>query len=380
MEQQATNESEVSGSGGGAFMYHPASSVYGYHGGSMFALLVFIVVAFFFGLLIKVLVDNCRKTPVPGNTNSDDRTAADVKAERDRAKAERDRAKAERNRAKAERDRAKAAAAAAAAERREAARLAAAAAAAATAAATAAAAERREAARLAAAAAERQEAARLAAAAKADEEVRLARQREADEQAANRLAEERRQAIAAAAARKVEEAAAVQAAEELRLRTLARRAAEKVQEAMQQAEIDATAAAARHFAEYMEGKSIEFDGYSWNIDDRPKNREILQGIAAIMYKREHVMLKINGVQKGATGQKGVQRFEETYPNEVRPLKRAFTAQGRVLACKNVLIEMGVDARRMITTSEIGAIRQVQFIAQNGTPAPSVSTKSGGVLR
>ena len=93
----------------------------------------------------------------------------------------------------------------------------------------------------------------------------------------------------------------------------------------------------RIFAAYMEDNDIEFDGGSWNVDDRSTNRPILLEIAKIMQEHDHVMLKIHGVQKGETKPKGLMMYGEAYPGEPVPESGAITAQGRVLACKAVLV-------------------------------------------
>lgn len=118
----------------------------------------------------------------------------------------------------------------------------------------------------------------------------------------------------------------------------------------------------RQFAEFMSDKSIDFDGGSWDINDRQKNRGILQGIVDIMQQHDSFGLRINGIQKGETGKSGLRKFTEWYPLEELPEGGAATAQGRVLACKQALSEMGIAAERMVATAEIGEIRQVQFIA------------------
>jgi len=127
----------------------------------------------------------------------------------------------------------------------------------------------------------------------------------------------------------------------------------------------------RAFAAYMEDNDIEFDGGSWNVDDRSTNRTILLEIAKIMQDHDHVMLKIHGVQKGETKSKGLMMYREAYPGEPVPESRAITAQGRVLACKAVLVEMGIPSGRMIATAAIGNIREVQFIACIAAAEPAV---------
>ena len=297
-------------------------------------MLAFLVVTFFLALLVMAMVDGCRKsldsdpavTPPP---NCEGTEEAEATAARQR--------EADRS-IKAENDRVLATAAAAAAAAAKEARKA-----------EAEAAARREANRLA-----------MAAAAKAAEEARKA---EAE-------------AVAAAARREANRLAAVKAAEEAQLleeeRALARRAVELIEEERRQEAAAAaeTAVMARQFAEYMEGKSIDFNGYSWDIDDREQNREILKGIAAIMMLHETVMLEINGVQKGTTGYLGIQRFADTFPDDPGPKateagkgRRAYTAHGRVLSCKSVLIDMGIESARMTVSASIGEMRQVQFIAR-----------------
>lgn len=127
----------------------------------------------------------------------------------------------------------------------------------------------------------------------------------------------------------------------------------------------------RIFAAYMEDNDIEFDGGSWNVDDRSTNRPILLEIAKIMQDHDHVMLKIHGVQKGETKPKGLMMYREAYPGEPVPESRAITAQGRVLACKAVLVEMGIRSGRIIATAAIGNIREVQFIACTAAAEPAV---------
>ena len=333
-----------------------------YHHGPTFGMLAFLVVTFFLALLVMAMVDGCRKsldsdpavTPPP---NCEGTEEAEATAARQR--------EADRS-IKAENDRVLATAAAAAAAAAKEARKA-----------EAEAAARREANRLAmAAAAKAAEEARKAEA----EAVAAAARREVNRLAAAKAAEEARQAEAEAAAaagrREVNRLAAAKAAEEAQLleeeRALARRAVELIEEERRQEAAAAaeTAVMARQFAEYMEGKSIDFNGYSWDIDDREQNREILKGIAAIMMLHETVMLEINGVQKGTTGYLGIQRFADTFPDDPGPKateagkgRRAYTAHGRVLSCKSVLIDMGIESARMTVSASIGEMRQVQFIAR-----------------
>jgi len=118
----------------------------------------------------------------------------------------------------------------------------------------------------------------------------------------------------------------------------------------------------RQFAAYMEDNDIEFDPGSWNIDDRTANRSILSGIAKIMQEHHHVVLKIHGEQKGKTKKKGLKMYGEAYPDEPVPECGAITAQGRVLACMAVLVEMGIPSGRMVATAAIGNHREVQFLA------------------
>lgn len=120
--------------------------------------------------------------------------------------------------------------------------------------------------------------------------------------------------------------------------------------------------AAHQIAEFMADKAIEFDGGSWDIDDRETNRSILQGIAHILQAHRHATMKIHGIQKGETKTKGARMFTEAYPDEAVPANRAITAQGRVLATKNTLIELGIEPSRLVATAEIGDTRLVQFIS------------------
>ena len=75
-----------------------------------------------------------------------------------------------------------------------------------------------------------------------------------------------------------------------------------------------------------------------------------------------MVLKIHGVQRGETKPQGLKMYEEAYPGEPVPESGAITAQGRVLACKAVLVEMGIPSGRMVATAAIGDIREVQFLA------------------
>jgi len=404
------------------------ASVYEYHDRPMFGILCFIVLAFFLGLFITALMDHFGKTPeqvaayreaaaaaaeVAAAANARERAERRAAAARAAEEAARKRvaakeeklrnrraAKEEAARKEAERKRV----AAEAATARDAARAAAALAAgrarkeAAEAAARAKAGRKRIAAE-AAAALKAERAAAAQAAQKARKEAADAAAREeaerkrlAAEKEANRkriaaeaalAAEQAQKEAAEAAARETVEraAAAAKAAADARLVEEERQRA--INRATEERHAAAIAAMDQKFADYMEGKAIAFHGHSWNIDDFEENREILTTIAEIMNDPEHkaISLKIHGVQKGETGYEGVQRFKSTFPRlylsrqALSKKGKAYTAQGRVMACKDLLVELGVDVSRMMTSADIGDARQVQFIAVGRVPTGNSSARN-----
>ena len=130
---------------------------------------------------------------------------------------------------------------------------------------------------------------------------------------------------------------------------------------------------------YMEGKEIMFGtqghwddpGFSyWNIDDFAPNREILDGIAKIMNDNPLASLKLAGFQFGgydgeADPQKivAVRESKKDFPGIT--LLPAAAAHGRVLACKKVLVGMGINESRLTATAEISDYRAVRFIPDLG---------------
>ena len=170
-----------------------------------------------------------------------------------------------------------------------------------------------------------------------------------------------------AAQLKVDLAAHATHAEQAAQDTQAVQAARKVQ----------TVEAMRLLMEHMKTQKIEFEAGSWNIDDHKNNRPILKVIADILHKYDQVSLVVHGVQKGETkGRRATLLFDESYPDEtviavaqtsrlsaLVHYEKPITAQGRALACRDVLLEMGLAPSRLMASAEIGSIRVVKFIAK-----------------
>jgi hypothetical protein len=120
---------------------------------------------------------------------------------------------------------------------------------------------------------------------------------------------------------------------------------------------------------YMEGKEIKFEGGKWDIKFQKENHDILDGIKKIMLENPMANLDLHGIQDGAnTGSTHtglLVKIKAEFPDAVIDSSNASAvaelAYGRVWACKKVLLDAGIAASRITTTTEVGTIKVCQFI-------------------
>lgn len=121
----------------------------------------------------------------------------------------------------------------------------------------------------------------------------------------------------------------------------------------------------------MTDKEIHFEAGSWDVDFKPENKPILEGLASILKENPTMAINIHGVQYGKNThppnvltQDAVSKktFAECFPKEPNPYATGLTdgtARARATASMHALRDMGC-VNAMSVTSECGGERKIVF--------------------
>jgi len=113
--------------------------------------------------------------------------------------------------------------------------------------------------------------------------------------------------------------------------------------------------------DYMFDKRIVFRAGSWNLADYDSNQPILNNLANILRENPTVSLRLHGVQKGKSSAHTDAAFNADF--STIPWEPATAALGRVLACKQVLVDLGIKGTRLTVSAKIDTLREVTFIVE-----------------
>jgi stress response protein SCP2 len=113
--------------------------------------------------------------------------------------------------------------------------------------------------------------------------------------------------------------------------------------------------------QYLQGKEIQFNNGSWNVDEFATNRAILAGVAQIMRDTPFLSLTIHGLQNNDGSDEEKKAFKRDFPGvSAYEEVSATAAHARVMVCKRALSNLRINDARLVSKPEVGTERVVRF--------------------